>query len=365
MTTTDTQIDKILESSGLAETGRSDLLKTFGPEFVKVRSLIDASASIVVTDATQLTEMKAARTARLQIKAARVTVDKLRKETKEEALRYGQSVDKVAKMISTQCEIEEARLEEAETFAERAEAKRKDAIEVARREALSALVPDVTIYPVRDMTPEAWAQLLAGMQAANRAAEEAAAKAEADRLAAIEAKRVEDARIREENARLAREAAEREAAAKVERERAAAELKAEQDRARAEREVIEAKAKAEREEAERFARAERERLEADARREREARDAVERKARAEREAAERARQEEADRLQHLAEVAAEEEARKAAAPDAEKLAAFVKAIMDIPLPEMATERGSKALVQVKAARGRFFREWVSILDSSK
>lgn len=333
------QIEKVLESSGLTEVGRSDLVKTFGPSFIAVRAMIEASAAIIVTDATQLTEMKAARTARLKLKAARVEVEKLRKETKEESLRVGQSVDKVAKMIASQCEIEEKRLEEAETFAERVEAARKAAAQAARREALAPFVPDVSIYPLGDMTEAAWGQLLTGSRSAFEAAAEAARKAEADRLAAIEAQKAEDARIRAENARLAKEAAERDATAKAEREKAAAELRAAQDKARSEREA-----------AEKEAWAERQRLEAEARREREAREAVERKAREEREAVEAAKREEAERQRYQAEVAAEEEARKAAAPDAEKLREFAEAIKAVETPVMATKKGMEAMSFVLAGR---------------
>ena len=282
-----TGIARVIQDTGLVPTSAAALREAFEPIFAQAESLVAQSAGIVVSDATQVSEMKRARAARLQLKDIRVGCEKVRKELKADSLNYGRAIDAVAKVIAGIIEPEESRLEEAEKFAERAEAARQESLRKARAEALSPFCADVTIYPLGTMTEAAFAELLGGLQAAHEKRLADARKAEEDRKAREEAERAEQARIRAENERLRLEneakdraireerekahresealkaaaiaqQAQREADARAERERVEAERRAAEEKARKEREAIEAKARAEREAAERKAAAERE-----------------------------------------------------------------------------------------------------------
>ena len=312
-TTENKQLAIVVERNGLTFDRAKELLETFDPIFVAADKMRTEAEAISVTDATQVTEIKQARVLRLQIKAKRVEVEKVRKTLKEESLVHGRIIDQMAKVITDLIEPIENRLEEQEKFAERAEAARKKAIADGRSALLAPFVENVAVYPLADMTDSAFTELLNGAKLAQAAKAAAAKKAEEDRIAVEQARVEEEKRIRAENERLRQE----KAAAETEA-RKAAELAAK------ERAAIEATAKAEREAAE-----------AEARREREARERVEAAQRAE-------RAKEAKRL------ADEEKARKKAeaAPDSEKLLALAKTLRGITTPKMVTDSGHDAAVRV-------------------
>lgn len=346
------ELAKIVEKCNLPATKAADLVEAFGTTFVQVRDVAAVAESIVVTDATQVTEMKAARENRLKLRALRVGADKIRKDLKEASLREGQGIQNVYNMIAGICEPLETRLEHAEKFAERAEADRKAKLKAARSEALAAFVPDVSIYPLGEMTDAAWSQLLDGSRAAHEARIAAERKAEEDRLAAIEAKRVEDARIRAENERLAAEAkAERERAAaiaeaaRVEREKAEAAAR----KAKAESDALIAKERRDREEAE--AKAMAEQAEA-ARKAKAAADAALAKERKSREEAEAAARAERDAAAAKAKAEAEAKAKAEAAPDVDKLLALADAFAAVRFPDVASGAASSVLEAVSGMQVR-------------
>jgi colicin import membrane protein len=323
----DGQIQKIVNESGLSNTLADNLVHAFGPPFAEASAIVAESRQIHVTDATQLTEMKSARTARHKLREIRTAAEKQRKAMKEDSLRMGKAIDNVAKTIALLTEPEEARLEECEKFAERAEAARKASLKAAREQLLRPFNIDTGFYDLGSMPEATFANLLESTRIAHEAKIAAAKKAEDERLAAEQARRDEEARIRAENERLR---AEREAQEKA--------AQAERAKAEAERKAIEAKHAAERKAADDKARAEREAAEAKLRAEREAREKLEREQR-EREQAEAQRK------------AAEARAAKkaAAAPDAEKLRAWGRMVKALPPMAMATAEGTAAVMRVEAA----------------
>jgi len=320
----DTDLAVVLERTDLSEASRHELVTAFGPSFVAARSAVVESAAIVVTDATQVSEMKAARAARLKLRTIRVGAENTRKELKAESLKRGREIDNVAKMIATLCEPEEARLEDAEKFAERAEAARRKALAESRAILIAPYGVDVQFVDLGGMPESTWATFLEQARTAHDAKIAAEAKAKAEAEAAAKAAAEEQARIRAENERLRLEAVEREKAAKAERERMEAEQRAEREKARKEREAAEEAAAAQRRE-----------LEAKARAEREAREKVEAEQRAERERAEREAKAKA--------LAAK---KAAAAPDREKLMALADALDAMDIPKMATDDGKRAMADV-------------------
>ncbi len=219
-----------------------------------------------------------------EVRDIRVQVEKTRVELKADALAYGRKVDTEAKRITNLLlEIEEPlKIEKAKVDDEKARVKREK--EEAERAAIAA-------------------ELKTKLDA-----EEAAQKAERDRIAAEQ--QAESDRLAKERAELEKERA----AAEEERRKAQAIIDEQNRIAQAKLDEEAAKLKAEREKLarEQFEREAKERAEADARAKVE-REAAEKKAREEREAEER------ERLAALA-------------PDREKMTAFAEAIATIAPP---------------------------------
>lgn len=316
------QLAKIVQSSNLAQVDADTLKESFTPHFANTEALLAESTAIRVTDATQVSEIKASRAMRLKLKDVRVAADKTRKALKEDSLRKGKAIDGIYNVLMLALEPEEQRLLEQEQFAERAEAARKAKLQSERAGVLVSLGADPSLYQLGEMNEQAYTQLCEGIKAANAARIEAERKAEAERVAADAKRKEEEARIRAENERLRKEAEEREAAARAEREKLEAEKRA-----------IEAKAKAEREAAEKAAAAERAKVEADRKAAEEAarkqREEVEAKARKEREEAEaKARAERAELERKHAAALKAKKGKEAAAEQLYSLAEAVVAAFD-------------------------------------
>lgn len=327
---TDTALSTVVTKHLAFEVGKA-IIDLFDPFYARAAALAAEAGAIAVTDATQVSEIKASREMRLKLRTVRTGAENARKTAKEESLKRSQAIDAAARVIADLCEPVEARLLEQEQFAERAEAKRKAALAAERGEALRNIGGDPSLYQLGDMKPTEFEDLMVGLKAAHE-------KRVAEAKAQEEARKAEEAR-RAEELRIAREKA---AAAEAEAAKARAEQAEAERKAKAEREALEAKARREREAAEAEAAAERRRLQALADVERQKREAAE-KAQREREAEEKRQRE-----------AQEKAAKKAAAaPDADKLRAFAKAIEDVPTPKMATPEGVEALRIIVSARVSF------------
>lgn len=353
-----------VQSAGLAAESAHTLESKFAPLFAEAKSLVVQAQNITVTDASQVTQMKLARTVRLALRNVRIRAEGERKSLKEDSLRRGKAIDGVYNVLAYLVEPVEEKLKAAEEFAERIEAERKAKLKAEREESLRPFGVNTAFYDLANMPADAWNELFAGAVAAHKAKEEAARKAEEARIAREKAEAEERERIRAENERLKREAFEAEKKAQAERERVAAEKRAADEKARIEREKIEAEMRKQREEADRKAReaaaaakAEREAAEAKARAEQEA---MRKQAQVEREAREKA-EAEAKRLRdaEAARIAAEDAARKKAAraPDREKVRAFAATIRSLPIPQVSTTEGAAVVAEI-AAQVEKFAAWL-------
>ena len=327
------------------------LRESFDAMFARVEAWHAEARLLAVTAEDQKGKMARARVLRLEIRKARSEVEKRRIAMKASAIREGKAIDGAANVFKAQAEPLEEFLLIQETFAERAEGARRDALRDARQAALAALGVADAAMPgaLGELSEEAWGTVLGDAKLAKQAREEAtqreeAARVEASRIVAeAEAARRKEAAQREaerlareeeqrnENARLRAEAEERERAqaeerrvAQVERDRVAAEQRAEREKHEAQLREAEAKARTEREAAEAVGRAEREaaaaelaKVQADAKRR--ADDQALAIAAAEAEAT-KLRQQEADRA------AAEAEAKR---PTKAKYATLIKALQTI------------------------------------
>lgn len=366
----------VVQSSGLEVESARNVTDVFAPLFAQAHSWAEKVATIKVTDATQVREMKLARESRLALKEIRVIAEKNRTRLKEDSLRRGRAIDSVYNTLEALVKPLEAQLKEQEEFVKRQEEQRKARIKAEREEALRPFGVNTAFYQLAEMPEADWAALFNSTVAAHKAAKEAAEKAEAERTAKEQAETAERERIRQENERLRQEAEAAQKAANAERERLLAEQRAIEEQARKEREAIEANAKAElakqKAEADRLAaiatakalaekqaaeaqrKAEQAAADAKAKVEREAREKAEAEARRLREAQEALKQAEALKLKQEAEA----KAKAAHAPDREKIAALGTAILAIKMPEVSTPEGQAALAVVKEQFTRFAK-WVT------
>lgn len=315
------KLDRIIQEQHIEPVDAQALIAAFQPLFESAQKVLDETRSIVVTDATEVTKIKASRVGRLKLREIRCEMNSVKNKMKERALREGNAVQGIFNLGKLMIEPEEERLEAQEKFAERKEAERKAALRESRMILLAPHGVDPSFYNLADMPEETFTQLLTSSQLATTAKAEAAKKEEAARIAAEKAKAEENARIRADNERLRLEKEAVERAAAEERKKAEAAKKAAEAAAREEREAIEAKAVEERRVAAESARVaaekarkERESAEAEARKEREAREKMEQEISAKKEAEQKAKKQ-AER-----------------APDKAKLLSLSLAIKSIPMP---------------------------------
>jgi hypothetical protein len=290
------------------------------------------ATSLVVTDISQTAEMQQARLARLELKEARVTMDKTRKGLVEGLKARTGKIDTAARVIREKMEGLEAILLESEQFAERHAAKVKAELKIKRESALLPFMDTPILGDLSDLTAEQFAHMLLNAQVAHQARIDAAAKAEAEQKAKDEADRMERERVAAENARLKAEAAERERLAEIERNQVEAERAEERRKAEAEREAVEAKART----AAKKAAAEAAKLKAEL------------EAKAKEEAARKAQEKAA------ADAAAEASRQAAAAPDAAKLKAFAASIRQLVIPGL----NNAAVKNQLHSQTVKFAEWV-------
>lgn len=299
------ELISIIENSELQQETSATLKEQFLPFFEQAQSWKTKAEQLVVTDVSQTREMKMAREARLALREIRVNADKTRKALKEDSIRYGKAVQGVYNVIEYLIAPIEKHLLDQEKFAEIKEAERLAELGQKRESEIqpfAEFVPFNTNFST--LSEEDYMLLLNGAKLQFQAKIEAEAKAEAERIAREKAEAEERERIKKENERLRVEAEKREKEMQKEREEKEIQLQKEREAARLEKEAAEKALKEEREEKER----------------------LENEIKAAQEA------------ERLAQIEAEKEAaRKAAAPDKEKLLLFAKTIEALSIPEMATD----------------------------
>lgn len=205
------ELQVILDEQGVTDKRAQELVEAFGGPFNEVGEILTTYQEIKVTDVNQVEDMKLAREKRLALKNARTTVERKRKELKEDSLKTGRAIDAVARFVKETIEPAEKYLEEQERFAILVAEKERAERTAARIAAITKVNGDPALYNLEAMDEDAFQQLLIKLEkeeadrvAAERAAleqQEAERKAEAERQAAIAA----------ENERLRKEAEEREA----------------------------------------------------------------------------------------------------------------------------------------------------------
>ncbi len=292
--------------------------------------------------------------ARMNVKGKRISVEKTRKELKEDALRYGQAIDKEAKRITALLEPIENHLdsEEGKIQAEKDHIKAVvEAKEVARLQArvdticafgaifngqtYTAYGLQIPVALVKTCTDEQFSQFIAQIQAA---------KAEDDAK-----RKAEEARRLEEQALILKVQQEQEA----ERQRLVAEAKKQVEEMAREKEAIEAKEKAIREEREAIEKEKQRLLDEKMTAENEKRRQAELE-QAKKEATEKALQDAKEKAEReaAAKIEAERKAKEAAerkaarAPDKVKILLIADTLDSIQTPDVKTEDGKALALSV-------------------
>lgn len=298
---TDTQFEIIPAGIELAQESRQSIETSFADFFAEARQWQIKTAEI--------TEPNEAREARLKMVKVRTAAEKKRKELKDDYLRMGKAIDGANNILLALIVPLEKQMEEIEKAEERRILAERIALTNERAEKLRPFIADGTpLPPLADITDDQFQSMLADAKMLHEAKMEAAAKAEAERIDRERKEAEEREAQRLENIRLKAEAEAREAAIKAEREA----------REKAEREAAATKAEIER-------------------KEREAKEAEEAKARAAAEAARKA----------------------AAAPDKERVLAFVLMIRSIQAPEAKSEDGKKIMAEI-SDKIESFAKWIEL-----
>jgi hypothetical protein len=277
-----------------------ELLGNFSAFLEKASEWEQKARSLIVTDESQKDLMKSAHEGRMILKNLRGDVEDKRKEMKEQSLREGKAIDGIANAIKAVIIPLEEHLEKQEKFAENIENARKQALYEERVEKLAPYVSSVVAFDLKNMTDEAFNEILSGQKMAYEARIAAEKKADDERIAKEKTEKEEQERMKIENDRLKKEAEE------AEKERA--KEKAEDDK----------KLKVAQDKADKEA-AEKKKLEDEIRSKKEAED----KAEADRIAKEKEAEKERK--------AAEKKARLA--PDKDKLFAWAEEIKNLKTPE--------------------------------
>jgi len=414
------QLVKVINESGLDKTKAQVLLENFANYFEIAADWENKAKALTITSVEQRAEMKMAREGRLFLKEKRVAVEKTRKSLKENALREGQTIDAIAKILTNLILPIEENLEQKEKYAEIKEAERKAQLKTQREMELQPyieFVPEGVDLAVIDEIN--YTKVLDGAKLQYQAKIDAEAKVEAERIAKEKAvqlhnerkeqilpywnyiplgKRSEDFSTfteqewkerldwcvsekkkedeqkelqRKENERLKAEAEAKEKQLAIERQVAADKLKAEHDRAEKERAALAEKARKEQEASEAKLKAEQEK----ARKERELAEQASRKAAEEKaileaeikanaDAEEKARKEQREREETERKAKELTEKKAKAAPDKDKLLVFAKQIDDTIYPDVSSEGAIKLNGDVKQLLAKvttFIREKVNQL----
>lgn len=236
----------IIDQSELPVTQAELLKNNFIGFFDEAKSYEQQAREIQVIDENDNTGMKKARELRIKLKNIRTSAENKRKELKEQSLREGKAIDGIANVIKALIVPIEDYLEKQEKFAEIAAENRKLQLIQSRNEQLSPYVADTSVYSLGEMSEDGFAELLNSSKIAKQAQIDAEKKAEEDRLANIEAERIENERIREENAKLRAAAEEQNRIAEQEKQKALEEERKRQDeirKAEAEQRKIDEEAK--------------------------------------------------------------------------------------------------------------------------
>ncbi len=183
--TMENQLIKVISDSKVEQSTALSLQNAFLPFYDNLLSWSEKAKTLVVTDASQVREMKMAREGRLALRDIRIAANKKRIALKEDSTRYGKAVQNVYNLIDDLCTPAEKHLEEQEKFVEIQEENRKAELKAIRTAELAPYMEfsGCVIYSLGEYTEDEYQKILSDCKEAleNKIAEEA--QAELDRIA--------------------------------------------------------------------------------------------------------------------------------------------------------------------------------------
>lgn len=192
-TETNNQLQVILKEQNVPKGQAEQLVAAFGGPFEEAGAILADYQTIKVTDIDDTKGMADARTKRLALKNARTTIERNRKQLKEDINKTGKAIDSVARFLKEAITPAEEYLELQENFA-KLEAKRKqEEMLAARREQLIKLGANPDLYNYKELPQAGFEQLVFDIERENKRVAEEAAKAAAERIKAAEAEKAAQA----------------------------------------------------------------------------------------------------------------------------------------------------------------------------
>ena len=94
-------LTQIITESNLEVVESNNIIEKFGDYEFVAKEWESKAKAIVVTDASQKTEMEMAKTARKKFSEMRIEIEKTRKSLKEQSLRKGQAIDAIARFLTS------------------------------------------------------------------------------------------------------------------------------------------------------------------------------------------------------------------------------------------------------------------------
>ncbi len=195
---------QVISKDGLKQQASDEIKTSFILFFNQAQEWKKKAEKLVVTNESQVQEMKDAREARLALRRIRVDADKKRKELKADSLKYGNAVQKVYNVIEGLIKPIEEHLQEQEDYIKLKEAARKEKLNDERIKLIEPYSEFIPLMDFREMSDEDFNKLLNGAKLQ---------KQEKERREAEEVKRLkeeEEARIKAEEERIRQQAIEEE-----------------------------------------------------------------------------------------------------------------------------------------------------------
>jgi hypothetical protein len=248
-------LTKTINESNLPTSKAEALESAFMPFFEQAAKHCETAFQIKVTNLAHTAEMGRAKTERIALKDLRIAKEKVRKDVKEDALREGKAIDKIANFLDSVIEPMEKYLLDQEKYGERLreqmQVETRDARELEAGKYLQYFPESIDLGKIAD---EEFANLLHYAKATHESRVAAEEHIEKERIEREQREAAEKEALRAENERLRAEAAKHEAevrqayeAAEKERIEAAKAISAERAEVERLRREAEAKEQQERE----------------------------------------------------------------------------------------------------------------------
>ena len=176
-----TQLLEVANNSGIELTKAQTYAMKFAPYMQKVNEVMEMASKINKTNPTA-EDAKKARQYRLMLVPNRTSAEKLKDAEKATLLIETNLIQSLFNVVKNTSQLTENELMEVEKYQERVEAEAKAKLKSERETELSQYCENVSLFPLGEMTAEAYEQLLNGQKLSYEAKLAAEKAAEEERL---------------------------------------------------------------------------------------------------------------------------------------------------------------------------------------